>query len=518
MEAQELILEKIRKTIKTHHMIRPGDGIVAGLSGGPDSVCLFHALCMLKDSLQIGDITAVHINHCLRGEESDGDEAYAAELARRMDAEIRVFRYDVKRIAEKTGEGTEAAGRRLRYQAFEQVRQEKGAARIAVAHNRNDQAETVLMRIMRGTGLRGLRGIDPVREDGRVIRPVLALSRAEIEAYCAGAGLQPRIDSTNRQEIYTRNKIRLRLLPLMEREFNPNITSALVRLSDQAREDDSFLMEEAEAFIRNEGNRIGSVEEDRASLIDEKMEGGREGTGAGRWNFHENSLLLAGFSELHPAVAKRVLLACARRAGMEQNMSALHLDALMALADPSQEARQTDLSDGYIVRHSYGKLWFVRRSRAANGTPLSPGTRGGDQEPAAGMSVPVPLPAEALESEGRAVVQVGNHVLKLQLLVPPGGGGLWERNSGEVFLDYDRLLEKPFPVFRFRRAGDRIRPRGMKGSKKLQDFFTDRKIPRHLRDETVLLVWENHVILAGGEVSEECAVREGTKRILSIES
>ncbi|MGN1349768.1 MAG: tRNA lysidine(34) synthetase TilS [Anaerovoracaceae bacterium] len=513
MEAQELILEKIRKTIKTHHMIRPGDGIVAGLSGGPDSVCLFHALCMLKDSLQIGDITAVHINHCLRGAESDGDEAYAAELARRMGAEIRVFRYDVKRIAEETGEGTEAAGRRLRYQAFEQVRQEKGAARIAVAHNRNDQAETVLMRIMRGTGLRGLRGIDPVREDGRVIRPVLALSRAEIEAYCAGAGLQPRIDSTNSQEIYTRNKIRLRLLPLMEREFNPNITSALVRLGDQAREDDSFLMEEAEAFLRNEENRIGSGEENRASLIDEKSEAPERGSTAGRWNSSENSLLLAGFSELHPAVAKRVLLACARRAGMEQNMSALHLDALMALADPSQEARQTDLSDGYIVRHSYGKLWFVRRTNSN-----ARGACGGDQEPEAGISVPVPLPAEALEREGRAVVQVGNHVLKLQLLVPPGGGGLWERNSGEVFLDYDRLLEKPFPVFRFRRAGDRIRPRGMKGSKKLQDFFTDRKIPRHLRDETVLLVWENHVILAGKEVSEECAVREDTKRILSIES
>jgi tRNA(Ile)-lysidine synthase len=476
---KEKIIEKIKYTIKKYEMIKPGDGIVAGLSGGPDSVCLFHALCTIKDELQIGDITAVHINHRLRGSESDGDEAFARELAERMGADFRVFRYDVAKIASETGEGTEAAGRRLRYAAFEQVRREKGAARIAVAHNMNDQAETVLMRIMRGTGLKGLSGIDFIRADGIVIRPVLGLTREEIECYCDENGLKPHIDSTNKKAIYTRNKIRLKLLPEMQQEYNPNIIEALVRLSAQAGEDEDFIHSEAVKFIDNSKSQINDA--------------------AGkRWDKRQSSLSLKGFSELHSAVAKRVIMICAERAGMEQNMSSVNLESVFEIAVRNAEKKEADLSDGYYARVSYGKLWFLRHKNMD--APEE------DRETA--------LPVDELRKTGCAAAKLGENLIRFEVM--SAADVTYDKRS-TILLDFDRIEEKENVVLRYRQSGDRISPIGMKGSKKLQDFFTDRKIPKHLRDDVILIASEGRVIAAGKEVSSECCINAETKRILCIE-
>lgn len=505
---KEIILEKAENAIIKYGMVASGDGIVVGLSGGPDSVCLFHVLCSLKRKLQIGDITAVHINHGMRGAESDGDEEYARSLAESMGAEFISFKYDVPAIAAASGEGTEEAGRRLRYAAFEKIRREKGAARIAVAHNMNDQAETVMMRIMRGTGLRGLAGIDHMRADGIVIRPLLDVKRSEIEAYCEENGLAPHIDSTNKQDIYTRNKIRLNLLPAMQRDFNPNIMEALVRLSEQAREDEDFITSAAAEFAD------------------------------GRWDDKSLSLALDGFSALHSAVAKRVIMLCAQRAGMEQNMSALHLENTLRLAAAGAEAKQTDLSDGFYARVSYGKLWFVRR-RSGRKAAQAIAAGGGDARSAAGQAargcgaggktaaatcvgvegaaaVCAALPVGELERTGCAEFEFGGHHFVCRVM-PADAAVRNTQRSVLLKFDFDSIRAKENVVVRFRMPGDRITPIGMKGSKKLQNYFVDRKIPQHLRDETVLIVSLGRVIAAGCEVTAECPVNSETMQILTIE-
>lgn len=515
------ILEKIKNTIKKYNMIEPGDGIVVGLSGGPDSVCLFHSLCSLKDELHIGDITAVHINHGLRGAESDGDEESARQLAGAMGAEFISFKYDVNKIAAENGEGTEEAGRRLRYGAFEKVRLQKGAARIAVAHNRNDQAETLLMRIMRGTGLKGLAGIDFVRADRVVIRPVLDLSRDEIERYCEENGLHPRIDSTNKEAIYTRNKIRLELLPMMKEKFNPNVVDALVRLSAQAREDEELIMSVALEFAD------GEIQQ-RESLIDDATDadgmntgmpdGGRARARARqvRWNGQESSLRLDGFTELHRAVAKRVIMLCASRAGMEQNMSAVNLESALQLAEAGAEGKETDLADGFYARVSYGKLWILRRAERSAGAVALPVPQlektGSASIIFRGREIKMHVaPATAAASELAAYTKGGRGKM-----TPAGVQGAAQR-SVLLHLDFDLIKEKEHVVIRNRMPGDRISPIGLKGSKKLQDYFVDRRIPKHMRDDVLLIVSGGRVIAAGREVSSECPVNADTKLILSIE-
>ena len=529
------ILEKIKDTIKKYNMIEPGDGVVVGLSGGPDSVCLFHSLCSLRKELEIGDITAVHINHGLRGEESDGDEESARALAESLDTDFVSFKYDVNKIAAETGEGTEEVGRRLRYGAFENIRRRKGAARIAVAHNRNDQAETVMMRIMRGTGLKGLAGIDFIRADGVVIRPVLDLSRDEIERYCEENGLHPRIDSTNKEAIYTRNKIRLELLPMMKEKFNPNIVDALVRLSAQAREDEEHIMSEAIAYADGEEPRAHA-----------------------RWNKAESSLRLDGFTELHSAVAKRVIMLCALRAGMEQNMSTVNLESALRLAENGAEGKETDLADGFYARVSYGKLWMLRRAlkvregAGRNGGSGPGGSRAGGEARGSGerracgtaaaavqdvgAAAAVALPVPELEKTGSASIVFRGREIRMRVApaaaaaadsaacrkggrgsLTPGGVADMPQRSVLLNLDFDLVKAKEHVVIRNRMPGDRISPLGMKGSKKLQDYFVDRRIPKHLRDDVLLIVSGGRVIAAGREVSSECPVNTETKLILTIE-
>ena len=529
------ILEKIKDTIKRYNMIEPGDGVVVGLSGGPDSVCLFHLLCSLRKELEIGDITAVHINHGLRGAESDGDEESARALAESLGADFISFKYDVNKIAAETGEGTEEAGRRLRYGAFEDVRRRKGAARIAVAHNRNDQAETVMMRIMRGTGLKGLAGIDFIRADGVVIRPVLDLSRDEIELYCKENGLHPRIDSTNKEAIYTRNKIRLELLPMMREKFNPNIVDALVRLSAQAREDEDFIMSEALEYADGAAPRAHA-----------------------RWDQAESSLMLDGFTELHSAVAKRVIMLCASRAGMEQNMSAVNLGSALRLAEDGAEGKETDLADGFYARVSYGKLWVLRRARKVRdgagrvggsgpeGSRVGGEARGSGERRACGAAAAAgadvgaaaaaALPVPELEKTGSASIVLRGREIRMHVApapaaasdtaayrkggrghMTPGGVADTPQRSVLLNLDFDLIKAKEHVVIRNRMPGDRISPLGMKGSKKLQDYFVDRRIPKHMRDDVLLIVSGGRVIAAGSEVSSECPVNTETKLILSIE-
>ena len=243
-----MIFEKVLDTINRHNLIEKGDKIVLGISGGPDSVCLLHILNRLKEQFDI-EIYAAHLNHQIRGIEAQKDALYVTRLCEEMGIKYFVRSIDVPKYCQENKLSIEDGARKLRYEMFFEIMQRTHANKIAIAHNVNDQAETILMRIMRGTGLHGLRGIEYIR-DNVIIRPILDIERSEIESYCEQYNLNPRIDQTNLDPIYTRNKIRLKLLPYMQENFNSNVTKAIVRMSSSIKEDSDYI--ESKALMKFE--------------------------------------------------------------------------------------------------------------------------------------------------------------------------------------------------------------------------------------------------------------------------
>ena len=233
-----MLEEKVLNTINKYNMIQSGDGIVIGVSGGPDSMTLLNILNNLKEKLNI-KLYVAHINHSIR-KEADEETEYVKDFCKKIDVEFFAKKVKVEEIAKELKMGTEEAGRNIRYEFFEEVAHKVGANKIATAHNLNDNAETVLMNITRGTSVSGLKGIDKVR-DGKYIRPIIECSRAEIEDYCKEKNLNPRYDKSNNENIYTRNKIRNLLIPFLQKEFNPNIVEGINRLSQIAIEEEQFI-------------------------------------------------------------------------------------------------------------------------------------------------------------------------------------------------------------------------------------------------------------------------------------
>ena len=229
---------EILQTIKKYNLIENGDSIVVGVSGGPDSICLLHVLNDLKNELNF-KIYVAHINHMIR-KEADEETEYVKSFCKNIEVECFVKRIDVIKISKELKIGTEEAGRKIRYDFFEEVLKNTDSNKIATAHNNNDKVETIIMNILRGSGIAGLKGLDPIREN-KFIKPLIEVSREEIEAYCEENKLEPRIDKSNNENIYTRNKVRNSVIPYIKKEFNPNILKTINRLSEVATEENEYL-------------------------------------------------------------------------------------------------------------------------------------------------------------------------------------------------------------------------------------------------------------------------------------
>lgn len=235
-----MLEEKVYDTIKKYELIENGNTIVIGVSGGPDSMALLNVLYYLKENKRINcKLVVAHINHGIR-KEADEETEYVKSFCASKNIPCYIKREKVEELARKQKIGTEEAGRKLRYSFFEEVAKKVNAHKIATAHNANDNAETVLMNVIRGSGTSGLKGISPKR-DNKYIRPIITCTRKEIEEYCNKNKLEPKQDKSNNENIYTRNKIRNVLLPLIENEFNPNIVNSLNRMSQIVREENEYL-------------------------------------------------------------------------------------------------------------------------------------------------------------------------------------------------------------------------------------------------------------------------------------
>ena len=239
---KKTLIHKVLNTIKKYHLIETGDILVLGVSGGPDSITMLDILLKIKQTKKISfDFVVAHVNHMIR-EEAKEDEEYVKEYCIKNDIEFYGKSIDVQKIANTNKISTEEAGRNARYEFFDEILQKINGNKIAIAHNKNDKVETMIMNELRGCGIQGLKGIEPMR--GRYIRPLIECERKEIEEYCKENHIEPRIDKTNFENIYTRNKIRNIVIPYIKQEFNPNIIETMDRLSNLIVEQETYIQKQ----------------------------------------------------------------------------------------------------------------------------------------------------------------------------------------------------------------------------------------------------------------------------------
>lgn len=458
-----MIRETIRQTILENKLIDPGEHIVLGLSGGPDSVCLFHILRQLQQDMNFV-LYAVHVNHGFRPGAADKDQAYVEELCRKEEVTCIPFVCDCRAMAEEQGLSSEEAGRKARYDAFRRVAQSliyngvpRNRVKIAVAQNADDQAETVLLRLLRGTGPDGLSGMAYKRRDGEflVIRPLLDVWRRDIEVYCREQGLEPRIDHTNLQPVYTRNKIRLQLLPYLREHFNPEISHALVRLSKIAGQDREYLWTCADEAYGNLLQKDGSLEQE-------------------------------GLKNLPEAVRHRVFMKGFQEAGLASDLAAVHLFAADRMLASEKASGKLDMPGGYRMALQYGRVRFYKVQKEEK------------QEDTRRLRAFV-------KESGRGDYPAGAAVFD------------WEKLCRQH-------CGTPEICLRTRRPGDYIRLRG--GRKKLQNFFVDVKVPKEERDQVIFAATGSEILwipadskrgLGKDRYAEKYKLDETTKKALVLE-
>jgi tRNA(Ile)-lysidine synthase len=456
--------------IRRYALLRDGTRVLVGLSGGADSVAL---LLVLRELEQDGVLTvagAAHLNHQLRGKEADEDEAFCAALAARLDVPFRAERVDVAALARARKRSVEDAARTARYEFFARAAGELAADVIAVAHTKEDQAETFLLRLLRGAGTRGLAGIRPrvrvpdVAPEARrwVVRPLLDTDREALRAYLASRGQTFRQDSSNADVTIPRNRIRHELIPYLESRFSPGITDVLAREAALARQDEDFLRDEAIKLAA----RI--VLTDVAVKID-----------------------AAGLSNAPRALSSRVVQSALEQHAGSKPISFDHVEQVLALAPgqavslPGQEAVRT----GDVI---------VLKARHI-------GHRASDIGHRTSFAFSLSIPGE---------VELGPQ--RMAVGAEMGPPGTWAGRGNEVGVAAGALA-LPLAV-RSRRPGDRFRPLGAPGGRKLQDFLVDRKVPRDQRDAVPLVVDQRDRIVwvVGQSVAEDFRVTDPSQGVLLL--
>ncbi len=349
---------KVLHTIENHKLLQRGAHIVLGLSGGPDSMCLFHVLLELAQELEL-TLHPVHVNHKFRPGAAEEDQKFVESVCKKEGLKCRTFVYDCPAIARAEGLTSEEAGRRVRYEAFGIVAAEIAATgvlpdqiAIAVAQNANDQCETILFRIMRGTGIDGLSGIAYRRYDQNgfaVIRPLLDVDRQAIEEYCRVHNLEPRIDHTNQETDYTRNKIRLELIPYLQESFNPNLIETINRLGSLAAADRDYIGEQVaaayETALTGDRCRDHHSESDKIALSLDKI-----------------ALSIEKLKELQPTIRARVYNRALSDIGLTENLTAAHLHGIDKAVLSESPSAAWDLPAGYRAERAYEYIIFRQDS------------------------------------------------------------------------------------------------------------------------------------------------------------
>lgn len=325
------MVKAVLKTIEKYNLIKANDKIVLGVSGGPDSLFMLDILNKLKDELQI-EIVVAHINHMIR-DEADEEEQFVKEFCEKINVEFYSKRIKAEEYANKNKIGLEEAGRKIRYEFFEEVLQKTKANKIAVAHNKNDKVETMIMHLLRGSGVSGLQGIQ-VQTNNKIIRPIIEISREEIEKYCKEENLEPRIDKSNFDNTYTRNKVRNVVIPYINQEFNPNFIETMTRLSEVIAEENTFL------------NNLTKTEYQKIVL---------------QKNEQEIVLDLKKFNELDNIIKKRIILyTVSNLRGGSQGIEKVHIEDIVKLCQNNIGNKFLIPNKGLKVLVKNKKIFFIK--------------------------------------------------------------------------------------------------------------------------------------------------------------
>ncbi len=432
--------KKVKETIEQYNLIQSGDLVVVGVSGGPDSLALLHVLKELRQELSC-KLHVAHLDHSFRGKQAEEEARWVKSLARDWGLPVTIAKKDVPALAREEGLSPQEAGHLARSEFFSNLLKQLGAQKIALGHQANDQAETVLMHLLTGSGLEGLRGMLPAH--GPIIRPLLYVSREEIEEYCFTCALEPRWDPSNEKNIYLRNKIRNQLMPWVLENINPNLIATLTKTAQILGAEEEYL----EYVTENKAKEL---------MI-------REGD--------YEKLLLQRWEELPLALQRRLIRYIYSLRGTKQGLSFQHVEDVRALAGHGQVGKLLHLPGKMVVEKTYDSLLFYKKK---------------EEKPAKLWgSYPLKIPGKTYIPETNQYI-----VAAIQKEKPSQPG------NTVVYLPWSGQPETY--VARSRRQGDRFSPKGLTGSKKLKDYFIEKKIPRGERDHILLVASEKEVLWIPG--------------------
>ncbi len=465
-----MLLKKINYTITKYGMLKPGDSVLVAVSGGPDSVCLLSVLRAFTKELDL-TLHIAHLDHMFRGKESADEALFVAGLAEEFGIPATVEKFDVPAFCRERGLSSQAGAREVRYVFLQRVAGEAGASRLALGHTATDQAETLLMRLIRGAGVSGLSAIPPVREN--IIRPLIEVTRPEVMEYLEQKHLDFVTDSSNVKPAYMRNRVRLEIMPVLEK-FNPELVralssaAALLRDEDQAME--MHLLDILPGVIIQEDGRV--------------------------------YLKLSEFNSLHIAFKRRILRRAAELSGYEPSgISSVQIEDALLFMSEARTGRAMQVLPGLVIERQYDRF-LVHAGKETTGFCIRLSIPGVTTVSEAGLEVEAKVLGEAMDE-------------------PPPIAPLLKEGASENYLwqaafDYDKI--RPPLYVRSRRPGDRFHPAGMGGkSKKLQDYFVDEKVPRLTRDNTPIVASEQDVVwVVGMRTDGRFLTEDGTKRVLAV--
>ena len=482
--------------VRKHDMLKQRERVVAGISGGADSMCLLGLLLEWRDLLDL-EIHVVHVNHGIRGKAADTDEEFVTDFCRSHKVDFRAVHADIPALARKCGQSEEEAGRNLRYEAFRETAQELGCSRIAVAHNRSDNAETVIFNMLRGSGPAGLKGILPVRklkDSGiDIIRPLLNTSREEIEFWLSENGIGFRTDETNLEEQYSRNIIRNIVMPLFKERINSASEEHIVQLAYRTAQVEEFARKAAdEAMAEMEADGRISVT-------------GKNKSGGGSFGYRINAAALREKGGLLTNMIIRNLMG--RLAGGLKDIGSVHIEDAAALLD-KQTGRKIDLPYGIEARREYDDLVLEKDAGTVKGGFSFRIGKDELEELSETSPMIVELPADNAS---------GFVKLKLYLTEPPTDRD-FSKNLYTEYFDCDKI--KNGVEIRTRREGDRLLIKRGGGSaglagKSLKSWMIDNKIPLRERDSILLAADSEHILwIMGRRRDDSCFIDGNTTKVL----
>jgi tRNA(Ile)-lysidine synthase len=467
-ESQHPLEQQVLDFIQQHHLVSGGDKLVVAVSGGADSVCLLHILAKLQKELKI-KLHLAHLNHQLRGTESEADAEYVAELAHQLGIPAAIEGRDVKGYQARQRLSLEEAAREVRYSFLAEVAGSIGTDRVAVGHTRDDHIETILMHLIRGSGTRGLRGLQPVtlwqstEKRLTIIRPLLEISHQQTEDHCREHRLAPRLDASNLSLSPLRNRIRQQLLPLLE-SYNPAIAESLLRTGRIVADDIAFLDEQV-ARLWDEVAR----QQEKSLILDKER-----------------------FDQLPPTLKRYLLRAAAGKLlGSAKDIEMRHIEEMMSLAT-KPAGKRLNLPGGLTFSIGYNQYQLATDLAALSPLPMLEGE--------SQLNIPgeTRLPGwriKAIIIDREEITEKNNFIAYLDLA-----------KTG------DKLLVRP------RRRGDRFQPLGLPQPKKLGEFMIDAKIPQAWRGEIPIVCSGEQILwVVGWRLDERAKVSQDTKKVLRLE-